>query len=84
MVQNGTSKPGLASKTAAIFKTNGINQIDVGNADNPNYTSNELIFKDIALHTTYQDKFKEFLTIEDDNISIDNEITYDVIFIITN
>jgi len=83
MIQNGTRKSGLAAKIAVIFKTNGINQIDIGNADNSNYNFNKLIFKDTVLQTTYQDKFKEFLTIKDDNISIDNKITYDVIFITT-
>lgn len=83
MIQNGTNKPGLAAKTAAIFRNNEINQIDIGNADSSNHTSNKLIFKNSDLQTAYQDKFKEFLTIKDNNISIDNKITYDVIFITT-
>lgn len=81
LVQNGTKIAGLAAKTATIFKTDGVNQVDTGNADSTNYNSNKLIFKDISLKEAYQDKFKEFLTITDDNISIDNEITYDVIVI---
>ena len=84
MVQNGTKTSGLAAKTATIIKNNGINQVNVGNADATNYTSNNLIFKDISLQEAYQTKFKEFLTIEDNNISIDNKIASDVIFITTN
>jgi len=83
MVQNGTKTSGLAAKTATIIRNNGINQINVGNADSTDYTSSKLIFKDVSLQEAYQDKFKNFLTIKDNNISIDNKITYDVVIITT-
>lgn len=83
MVENGTTKSGLASKTAAILKNSGINQVDVGNADSTDYTSSKLIFKDISLKETYQAKFKELIKINDNNITIDNSITYDVVLIIS-
>ena len=84
LVQNGTKTSGLAAKKAAIIRNNGINQVNVGNADSTDFTSNKLIFKNIALQEAYQDKFKNFLIIKDNNISIDNKITSDVIFITTN
>jgi len=82
MVQNGTSTAGLASKTALVFKDNGIIQIETGNADNDSYTSNKLIFKENSLKESYQNKFKELIKIDDENINIDNLIKYDVIFIL--
>jgi len=81
MVQNGTNQKGLAAKTASIFKTNGINQIEIGNADTTSYISNKLIFKDISLQEFYQDRFKKLIKIDDNNITVDNSITFDVIFI---
>jgi len=80
-IQNGTNQKGLAAKVAAIFKNSGIDQVTTGNADATNYTENKLIFKDISLKDAYQDKFKNFLTINDNNILIDNNTTYDVIVI---
>ena len=82
MVQNGTSKNGLASKTALIFTTSGVVQVNTGNADNKNYLVNKLIFKDTLLKETYQNKFKELLTFKDENITIDNSLENDVIIIL--
>jgi len=82
IVQNGTSKAGLASKTALIFKNSGINQVETGNADNDNYFFNKLIFKENSLKENYQNKFKELIKINDENINVDNSIQYDVIFIL--
>jgi hypothetical protein len=81
MVQNGTNQKGLAAKTASIFKTNGINQIEIGNANTASYISNKLIFKDISLQESYQDRFKKLIKIDNNNITVDNAITFDVIFI---
>lgn len=81
MVQNGTNQKGLAAKTASIFKTSGIDQIEIGNADTTSYISNKLIFKDISLQEFYQDRFKKLIKIDDNNITVDNSITFDVIFI---
>jgi len=81
MVQNGTNQKGLAAKTASIFKTNGINQIEIGNADTTSYVSNKLIFKDISLQESYQDRFKKLIKIDESNITLDNSILFDVILI---
>jgi len=82
MVQNGTSQNGLASKTALIFTTSGVVQVNTGNADNKNYLANKLIFKDTSLKETYHNKFKELLTFKDENITIDNSLENDVIIIL--
>jgi len=82
IVQNGTSKAGLASKTALIFKNSGVNQVETGNADNDNYISNKLIFKDDLLKENYQNKFKELIKINDENITIDNYLKNDAILIL--
>lgn len=81
-VQNGTSKSGLASKTALIFKDSGINQVETGNADNNTYTSNQLIFKDELLKETFQNKIKKLITVSNENVKVDNNIKNDVIFIV--
>jgi hypothetical protein len=81
MVQNGTTQPGLASKTATIFQDSGITQINSGNADNNDYTSSQLIFQNDSLKETYLDKIKSLVTITDENVKIDTLINYDVIFI---
>jgi hypothetical protein len=81
MVQNGTTQAGLASKTAKILKDSGINQVDIANADNSSYTSAKLIFKDDLLKETYQNKFKSLVVINNNDVSIDNTIKFDVIFI---
>lgn len=82
MIQNGTTKSGLASKTALIFKDSGINQVETSNADNNNYASNKLIFKDERLKENYQNKIKELTKINDENIDINTSIQYDIIFIL--
>jgi hypothetical protein len=82
MVQNGTTQPGLASKTATILKNNGLNQVSTGNADNSSYSANKLTFKNDSLKADYQDKFKSLFKISDSNINVDNLVTYDVIFIL--
>ena len=81
MIQNGTNQKGLAAKTASIFKINGVNQVEIGNADTSSYISNKLIFKDISLQESYQDRFKKLIKIDDNNITVDSSITFDVIFI---
>jgi len=81
LVENGTKITGLASKTALIFKKNGINQVKTGNANNNNYISSQLIFKSDLLKQTYQDKFKSIVNISNEDIKVDNLIEYDVIFI---
>ncbi|MDD4135658.1 MAG: LytR C-terminal domain-containing protein [Candidatus Shapirobacteria bacterium] len=80
-IENGTTQNGLAAKTASIFKTNGIGQVEIGNANNTSYISNKLIFKDNSLKESYQDRFKNMVKINDDNISVDNSILFDVVFI---
>lgn len=82
MVQNGTSKAGLAAKSALIFSTSGITKIQAGNTDTKDYLVNKLIFKDISTKETYQNKFKELVKIKDENITIDNTIGNDAIFIL--
>lgn len=82
MVQNGTSKTGLAAKTALIFTQSGVTQVNTENADNKNYLLNKLIFKNISLKETHKNKFKELVTIKDENITIDSSIKNDAIFIL--
>ena len=84
LVQNGTTQSGLASKTASIFRNNGIKQVDVGNADNNSYTFNKLIFKENSLKDAYQEKFISLIIINNENIIVDKSVTYDVIFIVGN
>jgi hypothetical protein len=84
MVENGTSQIGLASKKADILKENKFVQIETGNADNKNYTLNKLIFKNELIQQTYQDTLTNLINTSTENISIDNNIQFDVIFILGN
>lgn len=82
IVKNGTSKSGLASKTAVIIENSGVTQVDTANADNTDYLLNKLVFKDSSLKESHQKKFKELFIIKDENITIDNSIENDVILIL--
>ena len=46
--------------------------------------NNKLIFKENSLKETYQEKLKSLIDINDENIIVDNSVTYDVIFIVGN
>ena len=81
MVQNGTNQKGLAAKSASIFRNNNISQVEVGNADSADFVSNKLIFKDNYLRESYQNEFKKIIKVDDNNITVDNSLKYDVVFI---
>jgi hypothetical protein len=82
MVQNGTSQSGLASKKANILKEGGITNVESGNADNKDYVSNVLIFKEEILKENYLKQFTDLITVSEKDIKVDNSIGYDVVFIL--
>jgi len=82
MVQNGTSQAGLASKMAANLKEKGILLVESDNADSKDYDETRLIFKNETLREKYVEKLVEIIPVSNDNISIDESIQYDAIFIL--
>lgn len=84
MVQNGTTKSGLAGKTATIFTKDGVKRVETGNADRDDYEANKLIFKDNLIKENYLEKIKKLVTVTEANVEVDNKAQYDVIFILGN
>ena len=82
VVQNGTAQAGLASKKANILKEGGIISVESGNADNKDYQSSVLIFKDEIIKEHYQKKFTDLIAVDEKNIRVDNSIEDDVVFIL--
>ncbi|HWS49364.1 MAG TPA: LytR C-terminal domain-containing protein [Candidatus Methanoperedens sp.] len=82
MVQNGTTQAGLASKMAVSLKEKGVLSVESGNAESKDYDETRLVFKNELLREKYKEKLVEIIAVSDDNISIDESIQYDAIFIL--
>lgn len=82
LVQNGTTKAGLAGSIAAKFKENGVTNVTTGNADRDDYTSSILIFTSDELKKAHLSKFNDIFPVNSANVQVDKAQSVDAILIL--